>query len=654
VNRALRYTQSIVGAALWLCSTLALADVSVLMNRNDPAGDGANLSETILNPTSVASGSFGKLASLKVEGTVFAQPLIAAGISIAGSTRDVVYVATMANLVYAFDANNFTDSGGMLWQVRFSSAGASPVPFGEAGGQSAVYGQVGIMSTPVIDSSTNTIYVLSRVKLATKSYGNFLHALDLSTGVEKFNGPVEVSFTGANQYGSWSFNNAGTVGQRPSLTLVNNDVVVAFGTIPEPANRGWVMAFNKSTLSLEGAFCTSCSATLSGSCSIPVPPTPNSTPVGAGIWQSGRAPAVDTQGNVYVFTANGWSTGNGNPGSFPWACSVLTDTTAPPSYYFGESVVKLSAATLAQGSVLGLPTGSAVPLVNSGDPNDYWYSDDLNDQDVGSSGPVVISENGTIVMGGGKDGILRLFNASDLVGQTTGAAEIFDVDLPPAVPSCGTGTVPRQIMGGPVYWNRSALTGGPGSLVIIAPENEVMQSYTLSFLSGSPKLTLTSESVDEGSESWSVPGGVLSLSANGDTEGSGVVWEAVGQNKDCTDGQNDAVSVPVLATLRAYNADNLNTVLWTSDLNGARDSLGYLAKFVPPTVANGKVYMASLPAPDILPPGETCDICSAGQSYNGTDYSLIQVYGLNPPAVAPVLMNAAVAVAPMVMVEEDY
>ena len=84
-----------------------------------------------------------------------------------------------------------------------------------------------------------------------------------------------------------------------------------------------------------------------------------------------------------------------------------------------------------------------------------------------------------------------------------------------------------------------------------------------------------------------MPGGMLSLSANGSAPGTGILWAALSRG-------GDANHTPQPGILRAYDASNVTRELWNSQQNAARDTLGNFSKFSPPTVANGKVFVPSL------------------------------------------------------------
>src|SRR5690349_7960591 len=161
-----------IAAAIALLSTAALGQVSVLTQHNDNSRSGNNLSETVLTTSNVNVNTFGKVFSAKVDGYIFAQPLYVPRLTIAGAIHNVVYVATAADSVFAFDA----DTGSLLWSRNYGT----PVPSSVIRTENILV-QVGIISTPAIDPSTQTMYVV------TKTYENStqifrLHALDITTG----------------------------------------------------------------------------------------------------------------------------------------------------------------------------------------------------------------------------------------------------------------------------------------------------------------------------------------------------------------------------------------------------------------------------------------------------------------------------------------
>ena len=192
--------RALIGIGI-LLATAALpvhAQVSVTTWRNDIGRTGQNLNETVLNTSDVNSTQFGKLFSQPVDGYVYAQPLYLSGVTINGQTHNVVFVATENDSVYAFDADN---NGGananplwfasMLSAAHGAAAGATTLSSDEVG--TDIIPQVGITGTPVIDPSTGTLYVVSATQEGTSSFFLRLHALDVTTGLEKFGGPVVIT-----------------------------------------------------------------------------------------------------------------------------------------------------------------------------------------------------------------------------------------------------------------------------------------------------------------------------------------------------------------------------------------------------------------------------------------------------------------------------
>ena len=202
----------------------ASAQVNVWTHHNDNGRTGANLNETRLNASTVNVDQFGKLFSDPVDADIYAQPLVIQGVGVAGKgTHNVVYVATMNNSVYAFDADSNQGTNAQpLWQVNFNNpaAGITPVPAAEVANSPNIRnpGPVGVMGTPVIDQSTNTLYLVARTK-ENGSYMQRLHALDIASGAEKFGGPIliqaSVSGSGDDSVGGVVSFNPKTQNQRP-------------------------------------------------------------------------------------------------------------------------------------------------------------------------------------------------------------------------------------------------------------------------------------------------------------------------------------------------------------------------------------------------------------------------------------------------------
>jgi hypothetical protein len=602
--------------------------VDVLIGRFDPSGTGTNLRETILDTNNVNKIQFGKLFSYEVEGFVYAQPLIVSNVALRDRVRNVLYVATTNNVVYALDADDPGPEGGLLWQVRLGDHGAFPVPGTvdvvpfdpkHLPADQTVRGNMGILSTPAIDRNRGVIYILSRT-IETSGYVQRLHALDLLTGQEKPGSPtdpISASLSGV------SFDSK-SEGNRAGLTLSQSKVIIAWGAIPKDPNpnriwHGWVMAYDADTLQRSGVFCTTCGAHQAG----------------GGIWQSGRPPVVDRRGNVYFFVGNGYA--NGDPSS-GFVRSCVEGQAKPPAYYAG-SLIKLDPANLALVGSLTMQN---------------WCNLDQRDWDLGGSGPTLVEGDGTVLaVGGGKEGRLYSIDTGALrpnlltaeetpggilseVGDTGGTNPIGQTfcvvdsaitsELCPGEPEHPPD---HHIMGGPVYWARSPQAGG--SLLYVSLENDFIHSFDVINGHINPiNATKTSTSF------VGHPGAIMSLSANGEQVKSGILWINYA-SKNKVDGHMGAEFSTVRGSLAAYDASNLSHELWNSDLVD-RDSLGYFAKFNPPTIANGKVYVAAFPNPELYIRVESKDqngqpITQAYHAPNNMGY--IAIYGLNPPAEPP-------------------
>ena len=254
----------------------------------------ANLQETALTPATVRPGNFGKIGTLPVDGNVYAHPLYVSGLSIPGQgTHNVLFVSTMHNSVYAYDADAMSPPV-LLWHVNLGPSVPSNT---YQQGYTDILPEVGILSTGVIDPQRQILYVVSATLASgaqSDSIGLQLHALDLSNGAEDLNGPVTVQATvpgtgdGSLPEGTLAFDPQMHI-QRPALLLANGAVYVAFGShADEPPWHGWLMTYSASDLNQQ----------LSAQAI-----TPNST--GGSIWQAGAGLAEDDGGNIYALSGNG-------------------------------------------------------------------------------------------------------------------------------------------------------------------------------------------------------------------------------------------------------------------------------------------------------------------------------------------------------------
>lgn len=495
------------------------AQISITTNRYDPQRTGANLSETTLTTSNVNPTQFGKLYSYPVDGAVYAQPLYVPGVTVNGSRRNVLYVATMNDKVYAFDADSASASP--LWMRDFTNPpSVTPVPITDiVSANLNVVGNVGIQSTPVIDRAAGTIYLLARTK-ESGAYVQRLHALDIATGTARPGSPVAIS---GSVPGTAPDSTPGATGrfisfnpkmqsQRAGLALSNGVVLVSWASHEDALPyHGWIMGFDSATLARVAIFAV--------------------TPDGyaGGIWQGGRAPTIDAAGNAYFSTGNGTWDGTRN---------------------FGNSLLKFSVSR------------SGLSLLDYFTPGNQA---DLNvrDDDLSGSGFTLLPGT-NLLLGGGKEGVLYLLDANRLGGFVPNDTQI----VQKLADSNG------HVMGGPVYWNSASL----GPLVYNWTEDDVLKAYRLS---GGRLVTppyTQGQVVSPGH-----PGGSLTISANGAADNTGIVWASMPATADALHGLRAGI-------LRAYDAETLLEI-WTSERNPGRDRAGTLMKFVPPVVANGRVYM---------------------------------------------------------------
>jgi hypothetical protein len=368
---------------LLLILPIANAQVAVTTYHNDNYRSGQNVNEVILTPANVNQNSFGRLFSQSVDGAIYTQPLYLPNISIAGQGHNVVFVATEHDSVYAFDADsNAGANASPLWHVSFinPAAGVTTVPNSNIQCNDIVP-EIGITGTPVIDTSTGTLYVVAKT-LENSTYVQRLHALDVTSGAEKFGGPIVISGKVAGT-GTGSVNNSISFDprwqhQRLSLLLQNGLVYIGWGSHCSEGNgpyHGWIMAYAAGTLQQMGAWVD--------------------TPDGeqGGIWESGGGPAGDSGFNTYFST--------GSPATFDEASGVPID--------YGESIVKL-----------GPPANGAFPVADFFTPFN-WMTLNSGDVDISSSGLTLIDLPSTsphkhLLISGGKQGTIYVLNR-DNMGQ---------------------------------------------------------------------------------------------------------------------------------------------------------------------------------------------------------------------------------------------
>jgi len=265
-----------------------VAQKSILTWHYDNLRKGSNTVEVTLTPANVNYKTFGKLSTKPVDGYVAAQPLYVPNVNIAGQVHNVVFVVTLHDSVYAFDADDTNTTP--LWYTSiftYSPGGATTVPTSvkrDAGTTDWV--ELGIVSTPVINPSSGTLYLVAET-YENSQVVHRLHALDITTGFEKFGGPTTIAATYAYNGVTTTFRDFYQM-NRPGLLLANGQVFIAWGSNGNNApSQGWVMSYSQSTLHQTGAVTLEPGTTL------------------ASIWQKGAGLAEDPLGSIYGVSAEG-------------------------------------------------------------------------------------------------------------------------------------------------------------------------------------------------------------------------------------------------------------------------------------------------------------------------------------------------------------
>jgi len=567
---------------------LPVGSSDVLTQHNDNDRSGAYLTETQLNPSNVNSENFGRLYYRHVDGQVLAQPLYVQNVDVPGEgKKNIFYIATATNKIYAFDADELdTDPFAGLIRVPPSSKNPRELdttdPLGRTITCPETRGPVGITSTPVIDRDTGTMYVVTRKFSSNPSDdgSNWIHAIDIATLEERPFSPVRIEATDPEN--SSVIFRARCHRNRPGLLLLNGVVYLAFATFScdafcsenksenesdhkEEPYHGWVIGYRASDLTRVARFCTS------------------SYGGGAGIWQSGNGLAGATDGTIYFETGN--------------------DFDSHPAK-LGDSFVKLQIDPTAPGGL------SLAGFFNADDMNHDLRN---TDTDLGSGGPLLLPGNRLI--GGGKQGVFYLLDRTTMIPPLPfyvfqGFYNTWHLDstkercCPENDPGCPeffrNGKTTRlghacyippsdynkdehngpNIHGGPIFWRGPDPSYG---WIYGMAEKDYLKGFRYNLASNLLDLAfdwscflcpVTMSSNVRSPDG--MPGGALSLSANGNT--GGIVWALFPKQ----DGQYDTRA----GRLVAFDATDLHE-LWRDEDNIA------IAKFNPPTIADGKVFRAT-------------------------------------------------------------
>jgi len=548
---------------LILVSTLSFAQkagqsptgaVNVVTRQNDNQHTAQNLQETILTPTNVTAGSFGKVFSYPVDGQIYAEPLYVSNLTMAsGGVHNVVFVATEYDSVYAFDADSAALNPNPLWHANFlnPSAGVTPVSCAIGAGVCQLFPVVGITSTPVINLATNTIYVVARTQETSGTTTNWvvrLHALDITSGAEMPGSPATICSTNGTKGcalagGSVLF---GPQNQqsRPGMLLVpeagfpQGVLVMGFA-----GDSGWVLAYDPVALTLLGAFYTDDGTHHSSK-------FPGIAGNGhSGIWGAGAGVVADPNGNIYAISGDGYWDGINN---------------------WGDSLVKL---TLTQNSSTG--TYSLVLT-------DYFTTADQacrysHGHDFGSAGPLLLPPQG-----GATPNLIFTTGKQHAICDTTLAGYVINRDN---MGHTG-GQISRMTLpdGGteqsPAYFNT-----GTTQYIYNGGDDDFLRAFTVSSAGVSSGPVMASTHVFGSGTSPAV-------SANGTS--NGIVWAL--EQTDSPDVEPPMQPV----VLHAFDATNLTELYSSAQAPSGRDAAGPAVKFQVPMVANGKVYVGTSSELDVF------------------------------------------------------
>jgi hypothetical protein len=486
--------------SLALCPLLLLGQSPVLTYHGDYTRSGLYSTETLLTPGNVNPSQFGKLFFYNVDGFIVGQPLYMPNVTIPGSgVHNVVYVTTLHDSIYAFDADNL--SAAPLWQVSLinQSGGVTTVPISAQGCPSTGFTETGILGTPVIAGPSGTMYFVAKTQEVSGGSTNYvfrLHALDITTGLEKLGGPLVISASIVAPNGNTDTFQPQRLLQRPALLLENNVLYVGFGSNGcDFSAQGWFFAFD--------------SGIVSGSLQqLAVLNTAPNVSYGASIWQSGEGPAGDGNGNVFFSTANG----------------TFDFSTGGPD--LGDSVIKTSYSS------------------GSMEVDDYFTPFDqgnmsVKDLDLGSGGPLVLlnqpGQVSNLLITSGKTGGIYLLNMDSLGGYNPlGNSQIVQY-LP-------EGTL-GPFYSTPVFWNNN---------VYFAANADNVKAFSLTngLLSTSP--TIVSKSV--------LSGGSPVISVNGNTNSNAILWIVANPANPLLEAMNAASLTLLYNSSQVSNRDTLGSI----------------------------------------------------------------------------------------------
>lgn len=511
------------------------------MWKGDASGKGLYASESTLTPANVNGTEFGRRGLFQTDGVLIAQPLYVSNLNTASGTHNVLVVVTEHDSVYALDADNL--SNGPLWERHYvdASSGITTMP-DNFGGRTTLGGEVGITGTPVIDSATGALYFVTAL-MRNGVAEQWLRCIDVRTGNDFGAGNVKIQASVAGD-GVGSANgqiafDPSIQNQRAGLVKTNGSILVAFGSFSDwGVYHGWLMAYDPASLNLQAVF----NPTTQYQADDPLT-GPSDKGGGGAFWQGGAAPAVDSAGNIYIIAADG--SFNAQEGG----------------KNYGDTLLKLQLQ------------GGNFQILDWFTPFNQLCVDEA-DLEIGAGGvallPSDITNGKHLAAVMNKEGRLFLLDTANLSKYNPTADQItqeFMIGAKTCFEGMGNGFAEgpdwNRLYGNAAYWN--------GNLYA-APSSMALQQYR--FSGG----TLNPVPVAHSPSTTGLRGANAVVSANGTQ--NGIVWLYEKQ----TNGH---------AILHAYDANQVSTELWNSDMNSGRDALGIGAGFGVPMVASGHVFVIS-------------------------------------------------------------